>query len=129
MDNQLIEYLKGMEQRLDTKIDGLRTELKDEIKREVGGLRVEFKDEIKGVHDYLKGELASYAKEQLVMTEAVAKEISQLQQRLRKVELTLENDVADKIRTLYSDGYHLVYDKTQALEKRVEILEKHAGIL
>ena len=129
MDNQTIDYLKGMEQRLGTKISEEANSLRSEFKEDMNVLRDELTGKIEDVRDELTGKIEDVRDELTGKIEGVAREVVGIHDRLCRVEITLENDVANKISSLASDGFGLVYEKQQRLEKRVETIENRIGII
>ena len=93
---------------MDTKLDGLRAELKGDV----AGLRDELKGDVVNLRVELKGDIAG------------------LHQAFHETRLLIENDVLPRLNTIeacYTSTYHgyvAELDKMEALQKDVELLKK-----
>ncbi|MCI8591895.1 MAG: hypothetical protein HFI88_06015 [Lachnospiraceae bacterium] len=123
ISDMMDEKLQSTKEELRSEIQSVKSELRDELKSEIRSvkseLRSELKSEIQSVRSGLGAEIQSVRSDLGAEIQSVRGDLHLLDGRVRKIELTLENEITPQIQLLVEN----VLPAAKKFEKAAEQLD------
>ena len=123
ISDMMDEKLQSTKEELRSEIQSVKSELRDELKSEIRSvkseLRSELKSEIQSVRSDLGAEIQSVRSDLGAEIQSVRGDLHLLDGRVRKIELTLENEITPQIQLLVEN----VLPAAKKFEKAAEQLD------